>query len=192
MANAALTDSIRAAGDKFFTALKPSFGDLVTKDGEKVDVGATKRAMFYALKSYLRSTGQIATRAPIAHSVDWAEVINAAVTTFAKQATDAASSIEMMAVCYGAVSELQPSFADYQKVQKLVHEALLRPESPLEIYKPGKGVGANLVRIKADTKLPKPHPVKLWADLTAGASDDGEPEAPKAEATKGKGKGKGK
>lgn len=202
MSNATTTEQtkgeiIKACGEAFGKDIPESVWAkvLVKKDGGKVDLDDTRKALGQALREYLKATGQLYQGGSKPAEVDWSNIEKALYRAFVGLAKDGGAEgpkAPLQAVVYAGMTALAPSFEDMDKVRKLCRTALDREDSMFKVLSTGKNFEGAQVTLKEPAKAGVPQPFLTWAQMHAPAETPAPaPAAPAAE-TPAKGKGKGK
>lgn len=202
MANKTISDDIKACGTKIATAIPAeAWSTFLIRDAAgKVDLEATRRGFSHALRTHLRSKGEMASvRAPA--NIDNANVEAAAYQAFANLAKlvhgmDRPSAL-LTEICFATCAVLQAPFAEYVKIAKVIEGVLRREESVFLVVKGEGKFDPARIALKNPATPPALVTPKSWAVMTtpapaAPATPAAPPVAAPAAPAPASGKGSGK
>lgn len=168
------TEAMKAKGAAFAAAVPKDVWQAVCvmKGNGKADLEETRRCVNYALRDYLKGSGQLYQGGSAPSNVDWANLEKATYHAFVSLAKDSdkGPSAHLMEVVYAGMTALQPSFADMDKVRKLVRQSLDRPTSIFQVNSTGKNFEGATVTLKEPAKATPPTAYKKWAEMQAPAA----------------------
>lgn len=198
MARVAISEGTKAAASRLAIALSGAWADCAVKSADgTIDQHQTDLALRLALRTHLRTVGQLAPVKRNAPDIDWANIDRAIYVAFVSLPPIVGASgvpeAPLAAVIYKAIAALEVPYEQIDKARKIVREALDRPESLFTLISGAKRFDGVKVGLKNPAAAPAPEAFRKWGTpaTTAPAAATPAPAAAPAPAAKpGKAKGK--
>lgn len=172
MANKALPDHIKSVGEAMHVALVATFSTLTVKDAAgHTDATGTKRAFGYALRKFLRASGEMKSGGRTGADVDWGNLDKALYAAFVSIAkTEAGKPVaQLSALLYKGVAALAVPLEEIDRAKKVLRAALDRADTRFLLVTTAGRFGGTTVTLK-DPANPGPiADFKAWAVMHAAA-----------------------